>query len=123
VLHIDDEPMMREIVAMSLELDPDLTVLGCASGEEGLAVAEQWPPPDIILLDVVMPVMDGPTTLEKLRENPQTADIPVLLMTAQAQKRDLDRFKSLGAVDVIAKPFEPLTLADLVRGYVAAPRD
>jgi CheY-like chemotaxis protein len=121
VLHIDDESIMRDIVAMSLELDPVFTVLGCASGEEGLAAADQWPP-DIILLDALMPIMDGPTTLKKLRENPQTADIPVLFMTAQVQKSDLDRFKSLN-VDVIAKPFEPMMLADLVRRYVTVHRD
>jgi two-component system OmpR family response regulator len=117
VLHIDDEAIMRDIVEMSLERDPDLTVQGCESGDEGLAAAAQWPP-DIILLDVIMPAMDGPTMLGKLRENPLTADIPVLFMTAQVQKREIDRLMSLGAVGVIAKPFEPLSLAKLVRGYV-----
>jgi two-component system OmpR family response regulator len=78
---------------------------------------EQWQP-DVIILDVVMPAMDGPATLRKLRENPQTSDIPVLFMTAQLQPRDLLRFKSLGALDVIAKPFEPVTLAALVRGHL-----
>jgi len=117
VLHIDDESTMRELVAMSLELDPEFTVLGCASGLEGLPAAEQWQP-DIIILDVVMPGMDGPETLGRLRENPQTSDIPVVFMTAQLHPRDLCHFKSLGALDVIAKPFEPLSLAALVRGHL-----
>ncbi len=68
---------------MSLRLDPDFTVRGCASGEEGLAVAAEEMP-DLILLDVMMPVMDGPTTLARLRENPRTAGIPVIFMTARA---------------------------------------
>jgi two-component system OmpR family response regulator len=117
VLHIDDEPAMREIVALSLELDPEFTVLGCASGQEGLPAAEQWRP-DVIILDAVMPAMDGPATLGKLRENPQTSGIPVLFMTAQSQPRELCRLKSLGALDIIAKPFQPLMLAALVRGHL-----
>ena len=122
VLHIDDEPDIREVVAISLSLDPEFAVRGCGSGEDGLAAAAECPP-DLILLDVMMPVMDGPTTLAHLRDNPKTADIPVVFMTARAQTRELDHFKSLGAVGVIAKPFDPMTLAASVLGHMRLTED
>jgi len=114
VLHIDDEADILDIVAASLSLDPKFEVRGCGSGADGLAAAAEWRP-DLILLDVMMPVMDGPTMLTHLRENPQTADIPVVFMTARVQQRDLAHLKSLGAVGVISKPFDPMTLAAAVR--------
>jgi CheY-like chemotaxis protein/HPt (histidine-containing phosphotransfer) domain-containing protein len=122
ILHVDDEPDIREVVELSLGLDPDFTVQGCGSGKEALAVAAEWQP-DFILLDVMMPVMDGPATLVQLRENVRTADIPVIFMTARAQAREVDRFRSLGAVGVIPKPFDPMTLAASVRSYVQPLRD
>jgi CheY-like chemotaxis protein/HPt (histidine-containing phosphotransfer) domain-containing protein len=122
ILHVDDEPDIREVVELSLGLDPDFTVQGCGSGKEALAVAAEWQP-DFILLDVMMPVMDGPATLVQLRENVRTADIPVIFMTARAQAREVDRFRSLGAVGVIPKPFDPMTLAASVRSYVQPARD
>jgi CheY-like chemotaxis protein len=117
LLHIDDEPDIREIVEISLGLDPAFTIRSCKSGPEGLVVAAEWKP-DIILLDVMMPLMDGPATLAGLLENPETASIPVIFMTARAQARELDRFRSLGAVGAIAKPFEPMTLAASVRKFL-----
>ncbi len=114
VLHIDDEADILDIVAASLSLDPVFEVRGCVSGAEGLATAAEWRP-DLILLDVMMPDMDGPTTLAHLRKNPQTADIPVVFLTARIQERDLAHFKSLGAAGVISKPFDPMTLAASVR--------
>jgi CheY-like chemotaxis protein len=114
VLQIDDEPDILEIVAASLGLDPEFEVRGCGSGTDGLTAAAQWRP-DLILLDVMMPVMDGPATLRHLRDDPQTADIPVVFMTARAQTRELDHFKSLGAAGVIVKPFDPMTLAASLR--------
>lgn len=117
VLHIDDEADIREVIEISLGLDPVFMIRGCESGAEGLAVAAEWNP-DVILLDVMMPVMDGPATLLRLRANPRTVDIPVIFMTARAQARELDRFRSIGAVGVIAKPFDPMTLAASVRDYL-----
>src|SRR5664279_1435941 len=117
VLHIDDESDIREIIGISLGLDPAFRTRSCKSGSEGLAVAVEWKP-DIILLDAMMPVMDGPATLAGLLQNPETASIPVICMTASAQARDLDRFRSLGAIGTIAKPFEPTTLAASVRKYL-----
>jgi CheY-like chemotaxis protein len=119
ILHVDDEPDIREVVALSLGLDPAFSVRSCASGEEALIAAADWSP-DMILCDVMMPVLDGPATLARLRECPQTADIPVVFMTARAQTRELEHFRSLGAAGVIAKPFNPLTLAGMVRQYAPA---
>jgi CheY-like chemotaxis protein len=118
VLHVDDEPDIREVVELSLGLDPGLVVRSCASGEEALAVLEGWAP-EIILLDVMMPVMDGAATLGHLQSNPRTAEIPVVFMTARAQSRELDLFRSLGAVGVIPKPFDPMALAASVRAHIA----
>jgi CheY-like chemotaxis protein len=120
ILHVDDEPDIREVVEISLGLDPDIVTRGCASGAEALAVASDWTP-DIILLDVMMPVMDGPTTLARFRENSRTAGIPVVFMTARAQSRELDLFRSLGGVGVIPKPFDPMMLEASVRAYIEPP--
>lgn len=120
VLHVDDEPDIREVVEMSLGLDPDLVVRSCASGEEALGLVEDWAPA-IILLDVMMPVMDGAATLGHLQSNPRTVDIPVVFMTARAQNRELDLFRSLGAVGVIPKPFDPMALAASLRAHIAPP--
>jgi CheY-like chemotaxis protein len=117
ILHVDDEPDIREIAEISLGIDPEFSTRCCGSGSEAIAVATKWSP-DIILLDVMMPGMDGPATLARLRESAATAKIPVVFMTARAQTRELDLFRSLGAAGVIAKPFDPLTLAASVRAYI-----
>jgi CheY-like chemotaxis protein/HPt (histidine-containing phosphotransfer) domain-containing protein len=122
VLHVDDEADIREVVEISLGFDPAFVTRGCSSGEEALTVALEWQP-DIILLDVMMPLMDGPATLLRLRQNARTATIPVVFMTARAQTRELDRFRALGAVGVIPKPFNPMTLAASVHSYVPLPDD
>jgi DNA-binding response OmpR family regulator len=115
MLHIDDELELREIVAISLSLDSEVVLRSCASGKEGLTAAAE-DRPDIILLDIVMPFMDGLETLEHLRENQQTADIPVILMTAKECK--FDHLMSLGASGVIRKPFDPMTLAASARSHI-----
>ena len=117
ILHIDDDSDIREIVELSLSLDPTLTLMSCASGDDALAVAAAWAP-DLILCDVMMPGMDGPTTLARLRESPKTAKIPIVFMTARAESDELERLTSLGAAAVFAKPFDPMKLADLVRGQL-----
>jgi CheY-like chemotaxis protein len=117
ILHVDDEPDIREVVKLSLGLDPAFSVRSCTSGGDALAMAVDWSP-DMILCDVMMPGMDGPATLVRLRECPQTVNTPVVFMTARAQTRELEHFKSLGATGVIAKPFDPMTLANLVRCYL-----
>ncbi|MGJ5206375.1 response regulator [Bradyrhizobium sp. HKCCYLR20261] len=122
ILHVDDEPDIREVVELSLGLDPDFTVRSCGSGREAVAMAAELAP-DIILLDVMMPVLDGPATLAQLRQSAATADVPVVFMTARTQARETDRLRSLGAVGVIQKPFDPMTLAASLRTYVRPSRD
>jgi CheY-like chemotaxis protein len=117
ILHVDDEPDIREIVAISLALSAEFEVRACACGPDAITTAAEWSP-FLILLDVMMPGMDGPTTLTHLRENPRTADIPVLFMTARAQAREVEQFIALGAHGVISKPFDPMTLASEVRNHL-----
>jgi CheY-like chemotaxis protein len=117
VLHVDDEPDIRELVQISLELDPELHLKSCSSGADALSETGAWLP-DVILMDVMMPVMDGPQTLIHLREREKTAKTPVVFMTARAQARELTHFLSLGAAGVIPKPFDPMTLAGSLRQYV-----
>ncbi len=117
ILHVEDEPDIREVVEASLCLDPDFRTRSCSSGREALLVAAEWLP-DIVLLDVLMPEMDGPDTLARLKSQAVTAGIPVVFMTARAQTREIDLFRSLGAAGVIPKPFDPMTLAASVRGYL-----
>jgi CheY-like chemotaxis protein len=114
ILHVDDEPDIREIVGISLSLDPDFQLRACESGPEAIAAAAEWTP-QLILLDVMMPRMDGPSTLSQLRKDPRTADIPVFFMTARAQTREVEQFIALGAQGVISKPFDPMRLAGELR--------
>ena len=110
ILIIDDEDDIREVAALSLETVADWVVVAASSGAQGLAraVDEQ---PDAILLDVMMPGMDGPSTFRELRRNPATAGIPVLLLTAKAQSKDQRQFAELGVEAVLLKPFDPMTLS------------
>lgn len=118
LLYVDDEDDIREVAVMSLELDPDFEVRACASGAEMLIAAPEWQP-DLILLDVMMPSMDGPTAFKTLRDQPEGRDIPVVFITARTQPREVEELMKLGASGVIAKPFDPMTLAREVRGYLA----
>ena len=113
ILLIDDEENIRLIAQIGLEDRPDWQVLSAASGEQGLALAIVEKP-DLILLDVMMAGMDGKATLQKLKETPQIANIPVIFMTAKAQKHELDSYLNLGVLGVIIKPFDPLTLSSEV---------
>jgi CheY-like chemotaxis protein len=117
ILLVDDEPDIREVVDVSLGLDPEFKIRACASGADALVTAAEWSP-SIILLDVMMPLMDGPTTLVNLRNNPRTADIPVVFLTARTQADEVEQYISLGAQGVLSKPFDPMTLAASVRDYL-----
>lgn len=119
VLHVDDEPDIREVAALALEMDPELSVRSVASGQEALEVLGSDATIDVVLLDVMMPELDGPGTLERLRQLPGRADSPVIFMTARAQSHELDRFLSLGAIAVIIKPFDPMTLGQQLRDHLA----
>jgi two-component system, OmpR family, response regulator len=117
ILYVDDEPDIREIAEMALGLDPDFEVRCAASANEALAIAAQWHP-EIALLDVMMPEIDGPSLLRMMREREDLAAIPVAFVTARAQPSELQNFAMLDAVGVIAKPFDPMTLASKVRALI-----
>ncbi|RZJ32539.1 MAG: response regulator [Brevundimonas sp.] len=115
ILHVDDEPDIREVAAFSLELDPDVDLTTAESGEIALGLLEGGLKPDVILLDVMMPRLDGPGTLARLRQLPGLDATPVIFMTARVQASERDRYLDLGAIGVITKPFDPMTLAGQVR--------
>lgn len=119
VLHVDDEPDIREVAAFALEMDPEISVRSAGSGREALDLLDEGLAADVVLLDVMMPDLDGPGTLERLRQIPGHADTPVIFMTARAQSHELDRFLALGAIAVIIKPFDPMTLGRQLRDHLA----
>ena len=110
ILFVEDDPDIRFVAKMALEAVVGLTVIACASGQEELTAAVQAKA-DLLLLDVMMPGMDGPSTLKALREMPATANTPAIFMTAKAQAAEVATYKALGALDVIAKPFDPMDLS------------
>jgi two-component system, OmpR family, response regulator len=114
ILIIDDEADIRRIAHLALGRVGAMDVIEAPSGVEGLRQAEDAHP-DAILLDVMMPGLDGPSTLAALRSNPATANIPVIFLTAKAMLSELDRLRALGAAGVLTKPFDPMTLAGQVR--------
>jgi two-component system OmpR family response regulator len=123
VLYVDDEPDIREIAAIALGLDPSISVRLADSGAQALAAigAEGWWP-DVILLDVMMPGMDGPAVLTALAGTPRSASIPIVFITARTQAQDRARLLQLGAIGVISKPFDPMTLAKELRSVLSAER-
>ena len=114
ILYVEDDPDIQAIAVMVLETIHGYTLEVCSSGNEALQKAEAFNP-DLILLDVMMPNMDGPETLERLREFPTLAMTPVVFMTAKVQPQEVQAYLDIGAVGVIAKPFDPMTLVDQLR--------
>ena len=117
ILHIDDDPLMRDVVELSLNLDPAFIVLSYGDAREALAAAHDWQP-DLVICDAMMPGMDGATLLAELRADEVTAKVPAVVLSAHAGPDDVAAMKSLGAVAVIAKPFEPESLAETVRRHL-----
>jgi len=111
VLVIDDEDDIREVAQASLEIMAGLEVIVARSSHEGLQKAETEQP-DAILLDVMLPDMDGVAVFQRLQANPATHHIPVILLTAKVQEADQRRFANLGVKAMIAKPFKPARLAE-----------
>lgn len=113
ILYVEDEPDIQTVARLALETVGGFRVTICGSGEEAVKVVRDLSP-DLVLLDVMMPGMDGPSTLRRLREFPELQTTPVVFMTAKVQRSEVEHYRSLGAVGVIAKPFDPMTLSDEV---------
>src|SRR5579859_4610354 len=114
ILFVEDESDIQAVARLALEAVGGFTVSICGSGSEALREAPIFGP-DLILLDVMMPVMDGPSTLKALRELPPTAETPVVFMTAKVQPHERSYYQQLGAIGVIPKPFDPMTLSSTIR--------
>jgi DNA-binding response OmpR family regulator len=110
ILLVEDEPDIQAVARLALEAVGGFTVKICGSGQEALNEVEAFSP-DVILLDVMMPGMDGPATLTALRRLARCVDTPVCFMTAKVQPQEIAHYKSLGALDVIPKPFDPMALS------------
>lgn len=114
ILYVEDDPDIQAIAMMVLETINGFTLEACSGGSEALAKAVAFNP-DLVLLDVMMPGMDGPETLKGLRAFPELVNTPIVFMTAKVQPQEVEGYLSLGAVGVIAKPFDPMTLAQELR--------
>lgn len=113
ILLIDDEETIQEVVQVGIEIEAGWQVEIASSGSEGIDLA-QTQQPDVILLDVMMPDMDGISTLSSLKANAETRSIPVIFLTAKTQATEKDQLQSLGVIDVITKPFNSMTLASQI---------
>jgi two-component system OmpR family response regulator len=116
VLYVEDEEDIRMVAQIALDGE-GFELLACSSGKEALAKAADFAP-EAILLDVMMPGMDGPTTLSELRKHPKLADVPVVFMTAKVQPSEIEQLKAMGALDVIPKPFDPMELGEQLRAIL-----
>jgi len=114
ILLVEDEPDIQAVAKVALESVGGFSVEICNSGEEAVRQAPGIAP-DLILLDVMMPGLDGFSTLKALREIPAVAEVPVIFMTAKVQASEVAQYKAMGALDVIAKPFDPMTLASSLK--------
>lgn len=119
ILLIDDEADIRTVARMSLQMVGGFQVIEAEGGMKGveLACSEQ---PALILLDAMMPGMDGPQTLQALKSNPLCQNIPIVFVTAKAQRIELERLEALGAVGVLSKPFDPMKFPESVRAFLAS---
>jgi len=114
ILCIDDEEDITEVAGMALETLGNLEVLKSNSGSSGIEKATNLQP-DLILLDVMMPEMDGPATLGKILSNPDIKHIPVIFMTARVQPKEIQEYIDMGAIGVIEKPFDPMSLYQTIK--------
>jgi CheY-like chemotaxis protein len=117
IMIVDDDDDIRTITELAVRRIGNWDVVSAASGGEALDLARREQP-DVILLDAMMPVLDGPATMAKLREEPATAGIPVIFLTAKVQKHEVDSYLAQGAVGVIRKPFDATSLPDEIRGIL-----
>ncbi|MDH5183061.1 MAG: response regulator [Gammaproteobacteria bacterium] len=118
ILYVEDEPDIQAVTRLALEEIGGFTLEVCSNGDQALSKVVAFAP-DLLLLDVMMPGMDGPSTLKALREIAEIASTPAIFMTAKVQPHEVQEYKELGAIDVIAKPFDPMTLSDNLRSIWA----
>ena len=114
ILYVEDEADIQAVAKIALESVGGFELQICSSGAEALEKAVSFAP-DLFLLDVMMPGLDGPTTLKALRELPEFTEKPAIFMTAKVQPDEIDEYINLGALDVIPKPFDPMTLASQIK--------
>ncbi len=114
ILFVEDEADIQAVAQVALEAVGGFTVAICSSGEEALQTAEAFAP-QLILSDVMMPGMDGPATLAALRRLPGMADTPAIFMTAKVLPHEVQQLRASGAIEVIAKPFDPMSLAQQIK--------
>ena len=119
ILQVEDEPDIREITSIALECHPKMELRSVSSGMEALDLLASGFMPDVILLDVMMPTLDGPTTLARIRALPDHIKTPIIFMTARTQAHEKNRYVALGAVGIITKPFDPMTLGEQVLTIIA----
>jgi CheY-like chemotaxis protein len=118
VLIVDDDEDIRKVASLALSRLGGMEVAEASNGPDGIAAASAAKP-DAILLDVMMPGMDGPAVLDRLKADPKTAGIPVIFLTAKAMGSEIARLRSLGAAGVLTKPFDPMSLAGQIRALLA----
>jgi CheY-like chemotaxis protein len=113
-MYVEDDLDIQSIAKISLSSLGGFDLCICSSGKEALLTFPKFQP-DLLLLDVMMPEMDGPSLLEQLRQTSDFNDTPVIFMTAKIQTKEVERYRSLGALDVIAKPFDPIELPQMIK--------
>lgn len=114
ILHVEDDPSIQQIAKIALEAVGGFEVCSCHGGQQALEQFADFNP-QLVLLDVMMPGMDGPETLRQLQQRFDLSTIPVVFMTAKVQSHEVQSYKDLGAIDVVVKPFDPMTLSDRIR--------
>lgn len=114
ILYAEDEPDIQAIATIALENIGNFLLKTCNTGQEALDNIDEFNP-DLVLTDVMMPEVDGPTLLKTLKNNPKYENIPVIFMTAKAQTHEIEQYLKLGAVKIITKPFDPITLSSEIR--------
>jgi len=113
ILYVEDDADIRQIVSMSLEMVGHYTVTACGSCADALQEVDDFTP-DLLLLDVMMPEVDGPSTLRQLRKRDSAVAAPAVFITAKVQAGDMAQYRQLGVLDVIVKPFDPMALSDRI---------
>ena len=118
ICYVEDDEDIQRIVRMSLERVGKMTVAVVSDPTQAIATIAEFRP-DLVMLDWMMPVMDGPTLFRQMKQRPETSSLPVVFITAKASQRDLDELKALGAAGAISKPFSPKDLPEQLRAIWA----